>query len=102
MSTSPLVQRDERTVAVENASYRWAYLFLSFGILVLVAYRSFVHHESPWDLLLLVVLGGGVGTAYQGTHRVLSKRWAVTSLLAIVVAAALAAIIVWFHARLTP
>lgn len=93
MSHIPSVQRDERTVAAENSGYRWAYLFLSFGLLVLVAYRSFVNHESPWDLLLLVVLGGGVGTAYQGWHRVLSKRWAVASLLAVVVAAVLAAII---------
>lgn len=94
MSNTVTVQRDERTVAVENAGYRWAYLFLSFGILILVAYRSFVNHESPWDLLLLVVLGGGVGTIYQGSHRVLTKHWAAASLLAIVVAAILAAIIV--------
>ena len=41
MNTAPSVQRDERTVAVENASYRWAYLFLSFGLLALVAYILF-------------------------------------------------------------
>lgn len=97
MSNTSAVQRDERTVAVENAGYRWAYLFLSFGLLVLVAYRSIVNAESPWDLLLLVVLGGGVGTAYQGWHRVLSKHWAVASLLAVVVAAALAASIAWLR-----
>jgi len=97
MSNTSLVQRDERTVAVENASYQWAYLFLSFGLLALVAYRSLVNHESPWDLLALVILGGGVGTAYQGWHRVLSRHWVVASVLAVVVAAALAAIIVWFR-----
>ena len=48
-------------------------------------------------LLLLVVLGGGVGTAYQGWHWVLSKHWAVASLLAAVVAAVLAAIMVWLR-----
>jgi hypothetical protein len=62
------------TAARRRGRYRWAYLFLSFGLLVLVAYRSFVHHESPWDLLLLVILGGGVGTAYQGRHRVRRGR----------------------------
>ena len=97
MSKTPSVQRDERAVAVENAGFRWAYLFLSFGLLVLVAYRSFVHHESSWDLLLLVVLGGGVGTAYQAWHRVLSKHWAVASLLTGVIAAVLAAIMVWLR-----
>jgi len=97
MTNVTAVQRDERTVAVENAGYRWAYLFLSFGLLALVAYRSFVNAESPWDLLLLVVLGGGVGTAYQGWHRVLSKHWAFASILAVVVSAAIAASLVWFR-----
>jgi tryptophan-rich sensory protein len=95
MSTSA-VHRDERTVAVENAGFRWAYLFLSFGLLAVVAYRSFARHESPWDLLALVILGGGVGTAYQGFHRVLSRPWAVASLLAVGVAAALAVLLAGF------
>src|SRR5258708_40045113 len=97
MTSAPLVERDERTIALENASYRWAYLVLSFGLLLLVAYRSFMHHESPWDLLLLVILGGGVGTAYQTFHRVLGKRWVIISLLAIAIAAALPAIMAWFR-----
>ncbi len=63
--------------------------FFSFGLLLLVAYRSFVNQESPWDLLLLTVLGGVVGTAYQGWHRVLSKHWAVACLLAFSAAAVL-------------
>jgi hypothetical protein len=98
MSTASLVDRDERTIVVENASYRWAYLFISFGLLVLVAYRSFLHQESPWDLLVLVVLGGGVATVYQGFHKVLSKQWAATSLLVMIVAAGVAALLVWLRA----
>jgi len=94
MTNIPAVQRDERTVTIENAGYRWAYLFLSFGLLLLVAYRSFMQHESPWDLLLLVVLGGVVGTVYQGWHRVLSKHWVIASLLAIAVAALIAVVLV--------
>ena len=66
MSMTSLIPRDERTVAVENTSYRWAYLFLSFGILVLVAYRSFVHHETAWDMLGLVVVGGVLSTLLAG------------------------------------
>ena len=97
MNTTNPVQRDERTLAVENASYRWAYLFLSFGLLLLVVYRSFVNHESPWDLLVLVVLGGGVGTAYQGFQRVLSRHWAITALLTVMAAALVGAISVWLR-----
>jgi hypothetical protein len=97
MSTTPTVERDERTVAVENASYRWAYLFLSFGLLALVAYRSFMHHESPWDLMTLVVLGGVLSAAYQGFHKVLTARWAATCLLTVVAAGALAALTAWLR-----
>lgn len=63
------VQRDERTAAVENASYRWGYLVMSFGVLVLVMYRSFARDESNWDLLALVVGGGIVTSVYQGANR---------------------------------
>ena len=91
--TTPSIARDERTVATENASYRWAYLVLSFGLLLSVAYRSFVLGEAAWDLLALVVAGGGVAALYQGRHRVLSPPWVVASvggaLLAAIVAAAL-------------
>jgi hypothetical protein len=69
------VDRDERTVTVENAGYRWSYLFLSFGLLGLVAYRSLVRGEAAWDLLALVALGGVVNVTYQATHRVLYRRW---------------------------
>jgi hypothetical protein len=92
-----MVQRDERTIAVENASYRSAYLFLSYGILALVAYRSFVLHESGWDLLALVILGGVVTTAYQGIHGVLNRQWAATCLLTAISAGALAAVIGWLR-----
>jgi hypothetical protein len=97
MSAASTVQRDERTVAVENASYRWAYLFLSFGLLGLVAYRSFVNHESAWDLLALVVLGGVLSAAYQRVHRVLSRQWAATCLLSVVAAATLAVLMAWLR-----
>jgi hypothetical protein len=97
MSTLSPAQRDERTVTVENASYRLAYLFLSYGLLLLVAYRSLVNEESSWDLLLLTILGGVVGTAYQGWHRVLSRQWMIASLSAVVAAGLVAALMVWLR-----
>lgn len=90
---STSVQRDERTAVVENASYRLAYLFLSFGLLVLVAYRSFVNKESPWDLLALVILAGGVAAAYQVFYRVVFSRYAATALAAVVLAALIAGLL---------
>ena len=59
MKPQPVI-RDERSLAVENSSYRWAYFLLAFGLLVIVAYRGFVGHESNWDLLALVIMSGVV------------------------------------------
>lgn len=91
--SNPTIIRDERTVAVENASYRWAYLLLSFGILASVAYRGFVRNESSWDLLALVIGSGLVATFYQTNHQILTRRWALwgvgAMLLAVVIAFAL-------------
>jgi len=50
MTTHQNVQRDERTVAVENASYRWACTFVSFALLIDVMYRGAVRNEAAWDL----------------------------------------------------
>lgn len=90
MPESPIL-RDERTDFVENTSYRWAYHLLSYGLLASVAYRSFVSNESSWDLLALVIAGGAVATLYQGTHRVLSWRWAMLTWAGVVLAVAIAA-----------
>jgi hypothetical protein len=86
-----LPDRDERTQAVEDAGYRWSNHVLTFGVLGISAYRSLVLRETTWDLLILVVLGGGVNVAYQASRRVLYPRWVVLSVAALVAAAALAA-----------
>jgi hypothetical protein len=87
VSTQISVSRDERTLAVENASFRWAYLAMSFALLGIIAFRALVFHQSNWDLMATVVVGGGIAYAYQGLHRVISKRWFVISALALLVAA---------------
>jgi hypothetical protein len=88
------VDRDERTVAVENASYRWGFTFVMFGVLVLAMCRAFLLDESSWDLLALVIVGGFVPSVYQGYHRVLTRRWAMTQVIAIVAGAVVALLIV--------
>jgi hypothetical protein len=89
-----IVDRDERTVSVENAGYRWAYMFVTYGLLLSVAYRAFVREEASWDLLALVIVSGGVATMYQGRHRVLSRPWLIMTLMAIAMALLLAASLV--------
>lgn len=94
-----VVFRDERTVGVENTSYRLAYLVLSFGLLASVAYRSFVLQQSSWDLLALVILGGMVATVYQGVQRVLSRRWLIVTVAAVMAAGLLAFVIALWQLR---
>jgi hypothetical protein len=92
-------QRDERTLAVENAGYRWSYHGLSFGILAIVAYRAFAGGEASWDLMALVVLGGVVNATYQGLQRVLYRRWVVMSVVTFAIALALSAGLVILEKR---
>jgi hypothetical protein len=74
MSTYQSVDRDERTLAVENASYRWAYVLVVYGLLLDVAYRG-LHNEAAWDLMALVIGGGVICSVYQARQRTLAKGW---------------------------
>ena len=100
MKTTPFVGRDERTVAVENASYKWAYSFLCFALLIDVMYRGMVRHEAAWDLLALVIVGGAICAVYQARQKTLLHGWVMKggliALVAGVVGAIVAAIMVWF------
>jgi hypothetical protein len=89
------VDRDERTVVVEDASYRWAYLFMTYGGLIIVMYRGLALHQTAWDVFALVLLGGAIHAAYQWSHRVLTRRWSIKTAAVVVLAAALAAAWVW-------
>jgi hypothetical protein len=74
MADDPVV-RDERTVAVENASYRLACAILTFGVLLIAGVRAIVLKEACWDLIALVVFSGGAATFYQARRQTLAPRW---------------------------
>ncbi len=90
MSTSECIERDERTVSVENASYRWAYLLLVYALLVDVAIRGLVLHEAAWDLLALLNVAGAICIMYQAHHRILARRWLALAVLAPIIGAIVA------------
>ena len=92
MSTPQAVERDERTVAVENASYRWAYGVLTYALLVDVMYRGLFRHEAAWDLMALVIVGGAICTVYQARQKTLGHGWVMKAVLGAVIAAVIAAI----------
>jgi hypothetical protein len=84
-----LFARDEREAGVDRAADRIAYLVLSYGLLAIVAWRSFVDRQASWELLALVVLGGLAGAAYRLRARVLTRE----SLIVIGITIAAAAVV---------
>jgi hypothetical protein len=99
--------RDERTTSVENASYRWAFTVLVFGVLLDMMYRGMVKRGAlpDWlslvaddgDLLSLVIVSGVVGTFYQWRHKALGhvngRRVLATMAIAALIAVALSRIV---------
>ena len=86
------VERDEREAGMDLVADRLAYLVLSYGLLLVVAYRGLVAHETSWDLLALVVVGGFTGMAYRAWTRSLSRRWALAVGITIGIAMVVAAV----------
>ena len=84
-----LLVRDEREVSVDRAADRLAYVALSFGLLAVVAYRSFVEGVASWELLGLILFGGVVSAGYRLWQGVLTRQaalvLALTALVALVV-----------------
>jgi hypothetical protein len=86
--------RDERETSIDQAADRLSYLVMSFGLLVLVAYRSLALGSASWDLMGLVVLGGVVGALYRVSRRAITRQWAVVAASTAGVALVVAVVIV--------
>lgn len=69
MSIQQSVVWDERTAAVENAGFKWAYCFLFFGLVLDSLYRGEVRKESIWDLLALSGVSAAIMTVYLIRHK---------------------------------
>lgn len=88
---TPFLSRDEDQVSVELGADRLAFVVLSFGVLIAVAYRSFALGLASWDLLGVVVVAGLVGAAYRAWHGVLTRSSTAVLLAAAGVACVVAA-----------
>jgi hypothetical protein len=80
----------DQTLA-EDASYRWGYLVIAYGLLAIVGYRGFILQETSWELLALVVGGGVVTSLHRASQGESTGWWRVTAGVTAVVALALAA-----------
>jgi hypothetical protein len=97
MSNQPTILRDERTVVVENASYKWACIFITFALFIDVAYRGLVRNEAAWDLMALACVPGIISTIYQARQKTMEGWVAVVMVCAAVVVAAYIAASYQFH-----
>ncbi|HEX7195603.1 MAG TPA: hypothetical protein VF364_02080 [Candidatus Limnocylindria bacterium] len=88
-----LVPRNEREAPIAGAADRIGYLVISYGLLLIVAYRSFVNGEATWDLIGLVILAGIAGLAYRTRQGVASGRWTLMLLATMAIAGIVAAVI---------
>jgi hypothetical protein len=69
MNTEQFVERDERTVAVENAACKWGFYTVYLGILLDCLYRRKVQNEDIGDLLVVLGVGVAVTTVYLIRHK---------------------------------
>ena len=100
MNAPSSVKRDERTVAVENASYKWSFIFLIFTLFIDVIYRGLIRQEAAWDLLALVIVGSAIGTVYQVRQKALpyNRAWPFIFILSLgsIIGAIVVLIMLWF------
>ena len=75
MSTELAVKRDERTVAVENASFRWSWNFLVWPLILDSLYRQKTLHQEVGDLIALICVSSAIGFVYQWRHKVAVSHW---------------------------
>lgn len=87
------VIKDERTISVENKSYKYGCYIFNFGLLLDIIYRSIRLNEASWDLFGLIFLSGLVMTSYQYKEKIFSENWGKKYLLLIALTAITAVIV---------
>lgn len=83
--TNKSIEKDERTIFIENASHKYGYNFIAFALLLDVIYRSLRFAEAPWDLLAIVVISGLIMGIYQYKQKILGKAWIKIAVLTVAI-----------------
>ncbi|MBZ9626354.1 hypothetical protein G9F71_026480 [Clostridium sp. FP2] len=69
-----LVEKDERTTSVENASYKIGFHFMTYAIFLDVMYRCIRFHEGSFDLILIILLSCLPAIIYQYKKKIYPKN----------------------------
>jgi len=72
--TNKLVEKDERSASIENASYKIGFHFIIYAIFIDVIYRSLRFHEGSFDLILIVLISLLPTIAYQYKKKIYPKN----------------------------
>ncbi len=75
MNTELSMKRDERTVAVENASLKWAWHILVWPLIIDALYRQHALNEEVGDLIALVCISSSIAIVYQYRHKAVTSYW---------------------------
>jgi hypothetical protein len=93
---------DERTKAIVYQGDAYTARFMLFAVLIDVVIRGLNLNDpittSNWDLILIVIIGGLISTAYQIKNKVIFNRPFSRSLLFILLLMGLSAIIAFLAA----
>lgn len=92
---------DERTKSIAYQGDAYMGRFLLFAILLDVVYRGFRYSDSLWDLLLIVIVGGGISTFYQIKNKILFNDSNFRKGLLFLIALSLIGVIVTFLVVIT-
>lgn len=72
--TNKLVEKDERTTSIENASYKIGFHFMTYALFIDVIYRGLRFHEGSFDLILIVLLSLLPTIVYQYKKKIFPKN----------------------------
>ena len=75
MNTEQPVERDERTVAVQNIAFKWGYYVVYLGILLDCFYRRKVRHDDIGDLFVVLGVSVAVVSVYLIRHKAAVPPW---------------------------
>ena len=83
-------------MAVENAGYKWACIFLLIALFIDMDYRFLVRHEAAWDLLAFMIVAGAICEVYQIRRKAqsLSRRWVIERVIIVLLGAVIGTIVV--------
>jgi hypothetical protein len=93
MNKNELLRSDERAATVQSSNYLWAYIFITYSLLVDVAVRAAFRNEAAWDLLAIVITGGIVSAVYQAHQNTLVQSWTWKALFVLLAIAVISAVI---------